>query len=709
MKQDRFAESFREEAADLLGNLESLLLELEKIPGDAELLSAVFRVMHTVKGSAGMVGLDRISRFAHEVESILSALRDGKIPYSPAIADNTLLARDYITDMLGDADGAETASDGELESFLAAFRIAVGFADSRGTAGAGIVVVGTGETESTAMESSPAGAATASREGKNRRSLHVTFKPHADTFRRGTNPLALVSELCTLGEAVCIPNADAVPPLSALDAESCFVGWDVFLRTYASDNEIRDVFIFVEDMCDLLIEDLGDAVTDAEHDASGAKRLGEILVERGKIQKEALARFHGSQKRIGEILVEEKIISETDVKVALEEQRQIQVAKREKRNDVDMASVRVRSEKLDQLMALVGELVTVQARVFETARRYPQDADFLSVAEQFGRLTDELRANAMSVRMVSVGATFSGFKRIVRDLSNELGKKIELVTSGEDTELDKTVIERLHDPLVHIVRNSIDHGIEQPDARVARGKGEIGRISLRAEQAGSSVLIVIEDDGNGLDYGAIRKKAVSKGLIAADAELSEKEMLRLIFFPGFSTSEKVTAVSGRGVGMDVVNRQMEAIGGTVSVETESGRFTRFILRIPLTLAIIDGLLARVGDEHYVVPLSVVRGCEEIERKRVNESIMVYHGKQLPLVDSRAFFGVPGERPAIDHVIVIEASGLQYGLVVDKILGGMQAVIKPLGKAFRNVQGLSGATIRGDGSIALIIDAEKVLS
>lgn len=690
MNANRFTDTFREEASELLGNLESLLLELEKNPEDGELLSAIFRAMHTIKGSAGMVGLERICKFAHEVESILSALRDGKIAYSRAITDNTLIARDYITDMLGDTEHDFSASDKEVSAFLAAFRQAAGFEPAINASAC------------------PCPAVPTVNKGEKKRSLHIRFKPFADVFRRGTNPVALIAELRTLGESVCIPNSDGVPALSLHDAESCAVAWDVFLRTAASDNDIRDIFVFVENQCEIAIEDLGNSV-DGDHDADGGKKLGEILVESGKIEKETLDRFLDSRKKIGELLMEEKLVSETDIKVALEEQKQIQTVKRERKNDIDSATVRVRSEKLDKLMALVGELVTVQARVFETAKRHEDDVDFLSVAEQFGRLTDELRTNTMSIRMVSVGSTFSAFKRLVRDLSNELGKKIELETSGEETELDKTVIERLHDPLVHIVRNCIDHGIEKPEMRVARGKPETGRITLRAEQSGSSVIITVEDDGNGLDREAIKKKAIAKGLIARDADIGEQDLIRLILLPGFSTSETVTSVSGRGVGMDVVNRQMESIGGTIAIETVSQKHCRFILKIPLTLAIIDGLLVRVSDEYFVIPLSVVRGCEEIPRKNAGRTIIVYQNRQLPTIDSRGFFGIPGDHPEIEHVVVVSSGASLYGLVVDRILGGMQAVIKPLGKTFKSVRGVSGATIRGDGSIALILDTDTIIS
>jgi two-component system chemotaxis sensor kinase CheA len=373
--------------------------------------------------------------------------------------------------------------------------------------------------------------------------------------------------------------------------------------------------------------------------------------------------------------------------------------------------MRVKSEKLDGLMALVGELVTVHARVREAASRHDDDADLLSAAEQFGRLADELRSNAMEIRMVSVGATFASFRRMVRDLSAQLGKEVALEIHGEDTELDKTVIEKLQDPLLHIIRNSLDHGIETPEERTRSGKPAAGTIRLNAEHKGTFVSITVADDGKGFNRAAIRRKAEEKGLIAAGESASDQDLLKLVFLPGFSTNATVTSVSGRGVGMDVVKRQMESIGGSVSVESAEGSGTTISLSIPLTLAIIDGLLVRVAGEFFVVPLSCVDGCFDLAREgsRSETSVTLYQGHQLPCIDLRVFFGVQGPAPARAQTVVINVQGAQYGLIADVILGNTQAVVKPLGAAYRNARGLSGATIRGDGSIALILDAERIVT
>jgi two-component system chemotaxis sensor kinase CheA len=732
---NKFIETFKEEALELLGTLEEKLLELEEQPEDKELLSAVFRVMHTIKGSAAMFGLDRISSFSHEVESILSALRDGKLQFSKALIGNTLLARDLILGMLESPEESAGPMTDELTSFLEEFRKDVGFAAGAQDSGSAAPAASAGSASSPqaaqpksgvsengapdhgagvpAAAASGAGGASGLDAGTNRRNRgaeetwHITFKPGKDLFRRGANPLSVIAELEKLGECVRIPLFADVPNLSSLDPEDCLTGWEIFLTTAASENDIRDVFIFVVDSSDVKIECLCEMYD--ERAASG-KRLGEILVERGTIKRENLDRVLQRQRRIGEILMEEKLVSPTDLKIALEEQKQIQKAQKNKIAASDMSTIRVKSEKLDQLMSLVGELVTIHAQIMQAASTDHGNDGLVTIVEQFGRLTDELRSNTMSIRMVPIGTTFSSFKRLVRDLSAELGKNVELVTEGGETELDKTVIEKLNDPLIHIIRNSLDHGIELPEVRRDRGKPPTGTIALRASQTGASVYIVIEDDGNGLDVEKIRNKAIAKGLISAEDTLADEDVYRLIFAPGFSTKDQVSALSGRGVGMDVVNRQMELINGTVEIESKSHEFMRITLKIPLTLAIIDGLLVRIGVDHFVIPLSVVVGCLEYDlRERRNEgNIVIFHDRQLPFIDMRDFFGISGDRPAIEQMVVVNIKDQHVGLLVDQVVGGNQTVIKPLGKVFKQAEGVSSATVLGDGSVALILDVEQIV-
>jgi two-component system chemotaxis sensor kinase CheA len=374
-------------------------------------------------------------------------------------------------------------------------------------------------------------------------------------------------------------------------------------------------------------------------------------------------------------------------------------------------SIRVQCRKLDTLMDLVGELVTVQARLTRTAEQ-GRDPLLGSIAEEVERLTAELRDNAMSIRMLPIGSMFSTFKRLVRDLSQSLGKEVELATEGAETELDKTVIERLHDPLVHLIRNSIDHGIERPDARASSGKPRHGVVRLSAVHSGSHVLIRIQDDGKGIDLEAVRARALERGLIAPDAALTEKDLYALIFAPGFSTASAVSDVSGRGVGLDVVKQAIDALRGVVEIESARGRGTTITLSLPLTLAIIDGFLTRIGDGFYVFPLSLVSECAEFTsdlygKTRCSDLLSV-RGALVPYVRLRDCFNINGSPPPAEQVVITKLDGGLVGFVVDQVLGDHQTVIKNLGTMYRNVDGISGATILGDGGIALILDIPKLV-
>ena len=382
---------------------------------------------------------------------------------------------------------------------------------------------------------------------------------------------------------------------------------------------------------------------------------------------------------------------------------------KKKKTLVNSGSVRVDSTKLDELVDLVGEMVTVQAHLTELAS-HKQDASIISIAEQLERLTSELRDNSMSMRMLPIGTTFSKFKRLVRDLSSDLGKDISLETVGGETELDKTVIERLSDPLVHLIRNSLDHGIENPEERVSKGKSPGGTITLSAEHSGANVLITVSDDGAGLDAVKIRRKAIDRGILLADEEISDHELYKMIFAAGFSTNSTITKVSGRGVGMDVVRKEIENLGGMVSIDSEPGKGSSIELKLPLTLAIIEGLLVKISDEFYVFPLSVVEECvEHLQGENVNgkQKIASIRGELLPYIRMRDFFNIPGEKPEIEQLIVVNSHDNRIGFIVDEVIGDYQTVIKTLGSIYRDIEGLSGGTILGDGSIALILDVLKI--
>ena len=636
-------EAYREEARELLAELETSLLELEQTPQDAELIGRVFRALHTIKGSGAMFGFDQIAGFTHGVENAFDLVRGGKLAVTRELIGLTLAARDHIRNLL------EGGSTEEGAAIVERLRVLVGEAADAGPLAAG---------------------AAASPADKQTRTFRIRFQPAANCFLKGTNPLLLLRELGAMGHVDTLAWTGDLPDLESLDPEQCYMAWDILLTTEAHENAVRDVFLFVEDEADLAIETV---------EATPEKKLGEILVERGVAPAET-------------------------IQAALAEQQHL------RRHGDPAATIRVPAEKLDQLVNIVGELVTVQARLSALAGG-TGDPELMFVAEEVERLTGKLREHSMSVRMLPIGETFNKFKRIVRDLSTTLGKQAELVMEGGDTELDKTVIDQLSDPLVHLIRNAIDHGIESPEKRAAAGKPERGTVVLSALHAGAHVLIRIRDDGAGLDRESIRARAIERGLVSADAELSEEQSFGLIFEPGFSTARKVTEVSGRGVGLDVVKKGIEALHGSLQIASRSGEGTTMTLKLPLTLAIIDGLLVRVGQENFVLPLSNILGCMERTAEDIRNAhgkdYVVVRGEMVACVPLRRHFGIAGDAPAIEQVIIAETRYGKCGFAVDEVIGHHQTVIKKLGGLCRKMDLISGATILGDGTVALILDAERL--
>jgi two-component system chemotaxis sensor kinase CheA len=683
---DPQADVFKEEAFELLTELESSLLELEKCPEDADLIARIFRSMHTIKGSGAMFGFDDVASFTHDIETVYDLLRNKKIVAGKELIDLTLAACDQIRKMVY---GREEIDQEKIEESTAAFKKFIP------------------TMEGTAPREAKAAAKTAQAEGPPEEGrlivYRITFHPNANIFTRGTKPSLLLQELRHLGNCAIMAQTDNIPLLTEMDPEDCYTYWDILLTTNQGINAIRDIFIFVEDECLLKIEVI-DEGTDREPD--DGKKLGEILVERGYTDQDAVDKALSSHKKIGELLVESGIVAPDKIQAALAEQQQVRDV-REKRQSMDAAAtIRVPAERLDILVNLVGEMVTVQSRLSQISSVI-NNTDLLLVAEEVERLVTELRDNTMSIRMLPIGNTFNKFKRLVRDLSAELGKQINLVTEGAETELDKTVIERLNDPLVHLIRNSIDHGIEAPAIRERAGKPEEGTVKLTAEHSGANVLIHIADDGAGIDPEAIRLKAIEQGIITQDDDLTEKELYNLIFAPGFSMAKKVTNVSGRGVGMDVVKRGIDALSGTLEIESKKNEGTVITLKLPLTLAIIDGLLVRIADAFFVLPLSAIEECVELTR----EDIRRMHGKNMthirgevvPYIPLRERFKIAGEPPSIEQIIINRIGDGRIGLVVDQVIGQHQTVIKTMGKFYKNIKEVSGATILGDGTVALILD------
>ncbi len=707
---DKFKENFREEAYELLNSLEQSLLELERDPSNREEISAVFRCMHTIKGSAAMFGYQEISSFTHEIETVLEHVRDGSLTLDERLINITLAVRDHIRTLLDEEDPEEAEHEAVSRGIVERLHAYVD-EQRQPQQSHGIVPVSSEETGTTESADAPGESPFASAEPGGDELDHwvtyrIRFAPEPGILLNGTNPLLLLAELREMGECTIIPNPRDIPRLKDLDPQQCHVWWDVFLTTRKSLNTVRDVFIFVEDAAKVTVDVIDDL---SALDDGPQRRLGQILAERGVVDVETIERAAGQQKRLGEMLVEQGV-SEDDVASALEEQQHVQRSRERIQSELSSSSIRVGSEKLDLLVDLVGEIVTLQARLTQTAKQIDNTL-LTSLAESFERLTDELRDSTMSIRMLPIGSTFAKFRRLVRDLSQELGKKVEMDTAGGETELDKTVIDRLNDPLVHIIRNCVDHGIETPESRRNGGKPEQGKITLSAAHSGASVVITIEDDGAGLNRERILQKARERGIVAADAELSDSDVLQLVFAPGFSTAASVTQVSGRGVGLDVVKKEIEALGGNVAVESWSGRGSRMMLTIPLTLAIIDGLLVEIDSSAFVFPLQVVQECIELTAAMREEhnggQILNNRGKMLPYIRLRDVFRMEGTLPEIEQVVVINTQDGPVGFLVDNVIGDLQTVIKNLGRLYHDLEGISGATILGDGSVALILDVTRI--
>jgi two-component system chemotaxis sensor kinase CheA len=610
---------YRQEAADLLEQLEHDLLSLERQPANMEIIDSVFRALHTIKGSGAMYGFDRVAAFTHRLETAFDAVRKGQFVPTPPLIAVTLEARDHIRRLIEEPEATDEA------------------------AGAAILA---------RLDAVPSGDAVPEASGATTWRLHIRLP--LDAMANGTNPLLLLDELRALGPCEVVAETDAIPSLDLLQPSDCHVRWRVTLTTEAPRSTIEQVFLFVIDDMQLDIEAVGPAAPPP----AGAALPPGLLPD----------------------------IARGDSRVAEN-------------------NIRVPAERLDELMDRVGELVITQSRLKQVAST-GNDPQVKAIAEEIERLVLELRDTTMGVRMVPILQLFGRFRRLVRDLAIEVGKQIELVTIGEDTELDKTMIERLNDPLVHLVRNAVDHGLEKPEVRTANGKPATGRVTLAARHAGHEVLISVRDDGRGLDYGRIRARAEDHGLIQPNTKMPDAELVQLLFHPGFSTAAQVTNLSGRGVGLDVVKRTIEQLRGTIDVGTD-GAGTIFTMRLPLTLAIIDGLLVRVGSGRYVIPLSMVEECVELEtaddERSHGRSFLNLRGTLVPYIRLRTMFGTAAPADRYQKVVIVSSGELRVGLVVDQVIGDHQTVIKSLSRLHAGIGTFSGATILGDGTVALILE------
>lgn len=678
MSMELALQTYIAESRGLLHEMEEALLSLERSPTDEHLIDALFRAAHTIKGSAGLFGLDAVVAFTHVVENVLERLREGEIATSKpligvmlACADHMAALIDNVAEAGQELDAAQFAQGEQLLQELQPF-LAMPAVNAGGMADAHAVV-------SDGHDSGLPGG-----------DWNLSVRFGEDVFRNGMDPVSFIRYLASIGQISDIHvNAARMPGIESMDAESCYLDFDMLVSGIADRRTLEDVFEFVRDDCELRIDP-------ASRPAPSPTTLAtpdplDPVEPSADIPAGPGASGSSFQEAAGP---------------ASQDSRSKPSSNRPAR------FIRVNAEKLDQLINLVGELVIAGASSSLLAQRSGNTA-LQEASAAINGYIEQIREGALGLRMVEIGETFKRFQRVVRDVSLELGKDIALEIRGADTELDKTVVEQIGDPLTHLVRNAIDHGIEPEAIRLERGKPAQGVVSLNAYHDSGSIVIEVSDDGGGLNPGKIRDKAIERGLIKATDALSERETFNLVFEPGFSTADAVTSLSGRGVGMDVVRRNIEALRGSVDIESREGAGTTVRVRLPLTLAIIDGFLVGVGGSSYVVPLDAVLECMELSaedsKASADRSYFNLRGEVLPFMRLRDQFGIAGKPGRRENVIVVHSGEHKAGLVVDELLGEFQTVIKPLGKIFSNVRGVTGSTILGSGEVALILDVPSLLS
>ncbi|ARN21686.1 chemotaxis protein CheA [Piscinibacter gummiphilus] len=700
MNMDDALSTFFAESRELLEQMESSLLGIGQESDTTETIGAIFRAAHTIKGSAGLFGLDDVVSFTHVVESVLDDVRDGKLQVDEPMVALLLSCGDHIGALI---DAVESnpgqSADDELLARGAPLTERLR------------VYLGTGPVAVTEADASFERVAPTEGSGNDLWHISVRFGP--DVLRNGMDPVSFIRFLGTLGTVTGIVTlTDKLPDADAMDPESNYLGFEIAFRSQADKAAIENVFDFVLDDCTLNIlppnSRSADYIDLIRRQPEESARLGEMLVRCGTITAHELAAALDVQEQrqpeaspIGSILVEQGAVAAPVVAAALEKQKRVKDAK-----TAESQSIRVDAEKLDQLINLVGELIIASAGANLLSRR-TRNIELQECHSTLSGLVEQVRDSALQLRMVKIGATFNRFQRVVHDVSREIGKDIALVVNGEDTELDKTVVEKIGDPLTHLVRNAMDHGIDSPELRAQRGKPAQGTVSLNAYHDSGSIVIEVGDDGGGLNREKILAKAVERGLIEPGRVLTDSETYALIFEPGFSTAEKVTNLSGRGVGMDVVKRNIVALRGSVEIASQPGLGTTVTVRLPLTLAIINGFQVGVGKSVFVVPLDMVDECVEFNAEEGHDYTDL-RGQVLPFIRLRDLFEVPGTPSARQNIVVVKHGSQKFGLVVDTLLGEAQTVIKPLSKMFAQVKGISGSSILGSGDVALILDVPVLM-
>ncbi|MBK7003969.1 MAG: chemotaxis protein CheA [Burkholderiales bacterium] len=698
--------AFISEAREQIESIETLLLELEEQPDNRELLDSLFRCAHTVKGSAGIFGLNRVVDFTHHVETLLDKMRDGDIALTPDISSLLLQCNDQIKFLVDTAADEDADTDEQRNARADLIRqLRVLSEDAVSAVGAvGGVAPGGGVSDVAA-------------ESGGLKIWKISARFGTETFRNGMDPLSIARYLAGMGRVADMRcGVDAVPTLVNLNPENCYLSFSMDLETTASREDIEGAFSFVIDDCELDVvapETEGQKLARAIEAMPETPRLGDLLVQVGAVSQVKLDQVLSTQQqspgmptvakaRIGDLLEAQAGVPPEAVAAALGKQQKMRDnAPSEERY------IRVQADRLDAVINLLGELVIAGAGANLLARETHQVA-LIEANLHMNSLIEEIRNGTLALRMVPVGETFSRFRRVVRDTASSLGKEVNFEIVGGDAELDKSMVEKIADPLMHLVRNSLDHGLEPPQERLAAGKPATGKLVLSAKHETGAILIRIEDDGRGINRERVLQRAWNRGLVEQGVVPSDDAINMLIFEPGFSTAEQITNLSGRGVGMDVVRRNIEALRGTLRLNSNPGRGLQVDIRLPLTLAIIDGFMVGVGKSKFVLPLeSVVVVIEAADANtKVDASgrhCLELRGQVLPVVRLRSLYSVESSLPDRVSVVVVNSTRGKYGIEVEVLMGQQQTVIKPLGRLFKTLRGISGSSILGSGEVALILD------
>lgn len=703
---DDLAASFVNEANELLESLEEALLKLENHPDDEERINTAFRVMHSLKGTGAMFGFDELSLFTHEMESLYELVRSGKRKINKKIIDFTFQSIDLIRRLLDKPNDSETQSMKEelLDILKSEF----------------LLEQDDDNLHQDISEKSP-------RTTKNNKVLatwYIHFEPHRDILKNGTRPLYLLDELAESGRLRVFLHTENLPDFRRLNVENVYVSWDLLLVTNKDKNFIKDVFIFVEDDSRIKIEKVSEydllSHPDFEKQEKKLQLSENITVEKLQLLSAAFSFTEEEEKEPEGVsqpdkVPEKEIVGTYSPEVEIpSEKRGRETSDHPKKQDTHTKilheTVRVPSFKLDELLDIISEVVTTQARLAHYSQ-FREDPELENITEAYEKLSRQLRENALDLRLIPIYTILIRFKRLVHDLSAQMNKEITLKTTGTETELDKSMIEKLYDPLMHILRNSIDHGIESAEERVKAGKPAHGLIHIETSYRGAFVQIKISDDGRGIDVQELNQVALKMGFAKPGAEISRKDLLQLIFQPGFTTSKKVSNISGRGVGMDVVRKNIEDLRGTIELETEKGKGTTVSILLPLTLSIIDGLLVYVGKNRYIIPMNDVKQVFPVTRKELQKSfnnLISKDNRQIQFVDLVSEFDEKDTNRNELYLIVVDYGKKEIGFVINEVVGKYQAVIKPLSHIVQKQEIFSGASVLGDGEVALVIDTSKII-